>query len=93
MPSKFSFGSEKSLNTSCQGSVAKLGFQPYKKTTFPEEVKEVQESPESNQVRFDVDNFDHIDKVSKQLSRLKIDPTVNQTMESLPQHSQQSTSY
>jgi hypothetical protein len=47
VPSKFSFGSDKSHNSSLQASMAKLGFPPFSKTQLPEEVKEERESPES----------------------------------------------
>lgn len=77
MPSKFSFGSEqRSQLGSRQGSVAKLGFQPFKKTTFPEAVKEVQESPDSLP---QVPLLTELETVSKRLQTMKL---ADQTMES-----------
>jgi len=70
--SKFSFGSaERSNLSSRQGSVAKLGFQPYKKPTL-QKVNEVQESPDSlPQI-----SFADIENMSKRLAAIKLDATM-----------------
>jgi hypothetical protein len=46
-----------------------MGFQPLKKTTFPEAVKEVQESPDSVP---QVPLFSEIETISKKLQAVKL---------------------